>query len=172
MMSDATGIGTGGTSVLISVLDGDNSCLATSATSPAFYFYLDPATGNPSQCGTWGVSWDAANAQPPVRITAMIPGGETFSLPVPSSGSSFDWTVDVKQNTQFLLVGGDSRGFGTGGSTNLYNVQSGAIHVSTLPRPARQQLPRQAECMLPEVAGERSPVYLAEDPMPLEALRK
>ncbi|KAG8955198.1 hypothetical protein FRC04_009656 [Tulasnella sp. 424] len=126
IMSDATGVGTGGTSVLISVLDGDSSCLATSATKPQFYFYLDPATGQPNQCGTWGVSWDAGNTQGPVRMAALIPGGQSFSLPVPGSGNAFDWTVDMRQGTQFLLVAGDARGFGTGGSTDLYTVQGGS----------------------------------------------
>ncbi|KAG9016243.1 hypothetical protein FRB90_003635 [Tulasnella sp. 427] len=126
IMSDATGVGTGGTSVLIDVLDGDSSCLATSATKPLFYFYLDPATGQPNQCGSWGVSWDAGNTQGPVRMAALIPGGQTFSLPVPGSGDNFDWTVDMRQGTQFLLVAGDSRGFGTGGSTDLFTVQGGS----------------------------------------------
>ncbi|KAG8942333.1 hypothetical protein FRC00_011916, partial [Tulasnella sp. 408] len=126
IMSDATGVGTGGTSVLIDVLDGDSSCLATSATKPQFYFYLDPATGQPNQCGTWGISWDAGNTQGAVRMAALIPGGQSFSLPVPSSGNSFDWTVDMRQGTEFLLVAGDERGFGTGGSTDLYQVQGGS----------------------------------------------
>lgn len=124
MMSDATGVGTGGTSVLITVLDGDNSCLATSATRPLFYFFLDPLS-NPTQCGTWGISWDQ-NTQGPVRMTAMIPGGQSFALPVPASGSSFDWTVNARANTEMILVAGDSRGFGTGGSSNPFTVQGGS----------------------------------------------
>ncbi|KAG8907630.1 hypothetical protein FRB99_003092 [Tulasnella sp. 403] len=124
MMSDATGVGTGGTSQLITVLDGDTNCLPTSATHPLFYFYLDPPTGNPSQCGTWGISWDPI-AQSPVRITALLPGGQSFPLPVPVSGTSFNWQVNMRQGTQFLLTAGDSRGFGTGGSTNIFTVQGG-----------------------------------------------
>ena len=123
-MSDATGVGTGGTSVLITVLDGDSSCLATSATKPLFYFFLDK-TGNPSQCETWGVSWDT-NAQSPIHVIGMIPGGQSFRLPAPSSGTGFDWNVTPTSGTEFLLVAGDPRGFGTGGSTNLFTVQPGS----------------------------------------------
>lgn len=125
MMSDATGLGTGGTSELITVLDGDSSCLATSATNPDFYLYLTPNT-SPAQCSSVEVGWEASNAQGPVRITAMLPGGESFALPVPSSGSSFDWTVDMRQGTDYLVVAGDSRGFGTGGSSSLMTVGAGS----------------------------------------------
>ncbi|KAG8851398.1 hypothetical protein FRB96_009235 [Tulasnella sp. 330] len=125
MMSDATGIGTGGTSELITVLDGSADCLATSATTPDFYLYLDP-NSSPAQCSTVDVGWDATNSQGPVRITAMLPGGQSFALPVPNTGASFNWTVDMKQGTDYLIVAGDQRGFGTGGSSQLFTVGAGS----------------------------------------------
>ncbi|KAG8993388.1 hypothetical protein FRB94_013983 [Tulasnella sp. JGI-2019a] len=140
MMSDATGLGTGGTSELITVLDGSAECLATSATSPLFYLYLTP-TLNPPQCSSLDVGWEAANAQGPVRITAMIPGGESFALPVPSSGSSFQWTVDMRQGTDYLIVAGDSRGFGTGGSSDLTSVAAGSNGCINQSSPSSTQAP-------------------------------
>ncbi|KAG8870817.1 hypothetical protein FRB97_009332 [Tulasnella sp. 331] len=105
MMSDATGIGTGGTSELITVLDGSADCLATSATTPDFYLYLDP-NSSPAQCSTVDVGWDATNSQGPVRITAMLPGGSVTGVPGGQPAASTGGTSSGKKSNTGAIVGG------------------------------------------------------------------
>ena len=55
----------------------------------------------------------------------VIPGGESFSVPVPTNnltkvaneGLGFDWTPSVRTGTTVVLIGGDDRGPGSGGSS-------------------------------------------------------
>ena len=123
-MSDATGVGTGGTSVPITVLDGPTNCLATSAVAPQFYFYLDGPY--PTQCGTMPIAWDSTKTQGGVRITALVPGGESITIPAPQGSSNVNWTTNVREGTDFLIAMGDSRGFGVGGSSEMFTVRSGS----------------------------------------------
>lgn len=59
-----------------------------------------------------------------------IPGGQSFSVPegqlstVPEQGLGFNWSPSVRAGTTLLLLGGDNRGPGTGGS-NVYIVGQG-----------------------------------------------
>ncbi|KAG9100091.1 hypothetical protein FRC06_004548 [Ceratobasidium sp. 370] len=111
MMSDATGIGTGGTSAIIAVGGGTKSdCLPASASAPKFYLYLDPTT--PTQCGTMNVSW-SADAVPPVSVYTMVIGGQS----------------------------GDSRGPGTGGSSELLTVGPGSSACINANSPSSTQRP-------------------------------
>ena len=56
-----------------------------------------------------------------VNFYGVIPGGDSFSIPQgPLSTTSdtkigFNWTVDIASGTDFIIVGGDDRGIGTGG---------------------------------------------------------
>lgn len=59
----------------------------------------------------------------------MIPGGQSFSIPVNDvnangQGTGFTWTPSVRIGTQVLIVGGDSRGIGSAGS-NPFTIQLG-----------------------------------------------
>lgn len=58
-------------------------------------------------------------------MLGLIPGGESFQLPIPSTGSTYQWKVNVRAGTSVQLIAGDSRGKGTGGSTDLLVVQGG-----------------------------------------------
>ncbi|KAG8920379.1 hypothetical protein FRC02_000947 [Tulasnella sp. 418] len=141
MMSDATGIGTGGTSNLITVLDGPSDCLATSGTSPLFYIFIEPVDRNPAQCGSLQLGYAAENATNPVRLTAIVPGGESINIPIPSSGQPFNWQVPFPQGTQYMIMGGDARGIGTGGSSVMYTVQSGSNGCINQDSPSSTQAP-------------------------------
>jgi hypothetical protein len=123
-MSDANGVGTGGTSIPITVLNGPSDCLATSASSPQFYFYLDGPY--PTQCGTMPIQWDASRVQGTPRITAIVPGGQSFRIPASSSENQVNWTTNVRTGTDFLIAMGDDRGFGVGGSSEVFTVRSGS----------------------------------------------
>lgn len=60
----------------------------------------------------------------------VIPGGQSFSIPVDSSnlttvtnlGTGFSWQPNLRSGTTLILVAGDDRGNGTGGS--ILNVVS------------------------------------------------
>lgn len=124
MMGDSTGVGTGGTSVITDVApSSDTSCLATEPTTPLFFIFIDPA-GAPRQCSTMNIGWD--NPQGPVTLWGLIPGGESFGITVPDGASSVDWTPRVPEGVQMLLLAGDSRGRGTGGSTPVQAVLGGS----------------------------------------------
>jgi hypothetical protein len=61
----------------------------------------------------------------------VIPGGQSFQIPVPSQlttvdseGTGFNWTPSVRGGTTLIIAGGDNRGMGTGGSV-LNTVSAG-----------------------------------------------
>jgi hypothetical protein len=124
VMSDNAGTGSGGTSAVTNVASSnDKSCLPTTPSSPEFFLFTNPST--PQQCAPMEISYNQG-AQPPVDILGVIPAGETFEVAKGApSNSSFDWTADVKGGTQMMLVAGDTKGAGTGGSTDLLSVQDG-----------------------------------------------
>ncbi|QRW04965.1 SKG6 domain protein [Ceratobasidium sp. AG-Ba] len=139
MMSDATGIGTGGTSAIIAVGGGTKTdCLPSSASAPKFYLYLDPAT--PTQCGSMNVSW-SANAVPPVSVYTLVIGGQSGALAIPDGASSIEWTTNIRVNTTFMFVAGDSRGAGTGGSSELLTVGPGSSACINANSPSSTQRP-------------------------------
>jgi len=65
-----------------------------------------------------------------MSFQGVIPGGQSFSIPigpitqVANEGTGFDWTPSVRAGTTLIIVAGDGRGLGTGGS-GLYNVAAG-----------------------------------------------
>jgi len=136
VLSDATGAGTGGTTDILTVGpplqdgDGGSSCLATTTTRPEFYFYLSPAT--PTQCQNWQIAWP--NTIHGMSLWAVVPGEITFQVPLSGTADPqdarlecYNWTVDIQQGTQVLLVAGDNEkdGRGKGGSTDLVVVGQG-----------------------------------------------
>lgn len=93
-MSDATGIGTGGTSAIIAVGGGTKSdCLPASASSPKFYLFLDPPV--PTQCGVVNVGW-GPEAVAPVSVYTMVIGGQSGALSIPSGATSVQWTANIR----------------------------------------------------------------------------
>src|ERR1700722_340631 len=64
------------------------------------------------------------------QFLGVIPGGNSFTVPegtltnVTNEGTGFSWTPSVRGGTTFILIGGDNRGQGTGGSV-LYTVSQG-----------------------------------------------
>ena len=67
-----------------------------------------------------------------VQFYGVIPGGQCFPLSegtfstVSGYGYGFDCTVPVQAGTTVVLVGGDSRGIGTGGWAPMVIKQSGS----------------------------------------------
>ncbi|KAG8829478.1 hypothetical protein FRC18_009297 [Serendipita sp. 400] len=126
VVGDANGVGTGGTSVITDVARSSNtSCLSTSPTTPLFYFAL-PTNPNLVQCGSIDLSF-SGSTQGQVTVMGLIPGGQTFSVPVPSGATSVNWSpIRVAAGSNVMLVVGDGRGRGTGGSAYLMEVQGGS----------------------------------------------
>ena len=67
------------------------------------------------------------NVTLPVSLYGMIPGGTAFELPASQSLSdpSYDWTVNIAQGTDVLLLMADASSAQTGGSTPLLEVGQG-----------------------------------------------
>ncbi|KAF4583354.1 hypothetical protein EYR38_002104 [Pleurotus pulmonarius] len=134
-VSDAAGFGTGGTGIATNVLEDDGSELCfdpSTNVSPSFAFSIDPPN-QIVQCTPTRVWWDNTTVQGYVRCVLAAPtdpfkGGESFVIPegpitsVPSQGTGFSWTPSVRTGTSLVIVGGDNRGVGSGGS--LLNIVS------------------------------------------------
>jgi hypothetical protein len=72
------------------------------------------------------ISWPN-NVTLPVSLYGLIPGGTAFQLPIPQSSSdtSYDWTVNIAQGTDVILMMSDNSQVQTGGSTSLLEVGGG-----------------------------------------------
>ncbi|KAG9221626.1 hypothetical protein CCMSSC00406_0005539 [Pleurotus cornucopiae] len=124
-VNDAAGFGTGGTSVVTTVLandDGAGICFdPLTSVSPSFAFSANPPN-QIVQCTPTRLWWDNTTVQGTPSFLGVIPGGESFVIPegpitdVPSQGTGFSWTPPVRAGTTLVIVGGDDRGVGSGGS--------------------------------------------------------
>ena len=61
-----------------------------------------------------------------VTLAGVIPGGESFKIPVPSGASSIIWLPPVEPGTPMFILAGDSRGHATGGSSTSRIVANGS----------------------------------------------
>ncbi|PIL23514.1 hypothetical protein GSI_14826 [Ganoderma sinense ZZ0214-1] len=131
VVSDNTGFGTGGTSAAVTVLSGQDGCFnSTTSVEPKWFLHTDP-DGVLSSCATTRIWWNSADPQGTPNFQGVIPGGQSFSIPLGATstqtgtGVGFNWTPDVRIGTTFLLVGGDDRGLGVAGS-NVFTIQQGS----------------------------------------------
>ena len=147
-VSDALGFGTGGTSVPINVLNSsDSSCFnATKEASPSsFTFSIE---GEIAQCNNIRFSMDGPTQglvmtmsivprilTPPLfrnlQFQGVIPGGQSFQMDEAENpytfyskqGSlAFNWTVSIRGGSEFIIIGGDSVGIGSGGHSGILGV--------------------------------------------------
>ncbi|KAF9480178.1 hypothetical protein BDN70DRAFT_805702 [Pholiota conissans] len=133
VVSDATGFGSGGTSVAAQVTASNNAtCFdTTKSVSPLFVFSIVPLY-QIVQCVDTRIWWDPATVQGTPNFLGVIPGGQSFAIPegqitnVTEEGTGFTWKPAVRGGTTLILVGGDSRGNGTAGSS--LNVVSTGIN--------------------------------------------
>ena len=85
----------------------DSSCLNTQQVSPEFFLFLPDSI---NECASVDISW-GSEAQAPVDILGLIPGGQSFEIAnVTDSSTSFDWTADVRSGTDVVFVAGDKNG--------------------------------------------------------------
>ncbi|KAL0960026.1 hypothetical protein HGRIS_011674 [Hohenbuehelia grisea] len=131
VVSDGSGFGSGGTSVAATVLtSSDSSCFNSNQNvSPDFFLNIEPPN-QIVQCAATRIWWDPATVRSQPSFFGVIPGGQSFAVPnstlstVPNQGQGFNWTPSLRTGTTLILVGGDSRGAGTGGSV-LNTVSAG-----------------------------------------------
>ncbi|KAG2156797.1 uncharacterized protein EDB93DRAFT_1200684 [Suillus bovinus] len=131
VVSDSTGFGSGGTSVAASVMSSsDSSCFNISTTvMPYFPFNIYP-TNQVVQCNASRLWWDPTQVEGTPSFQGVIPGGQSFSIPegqitqVSNEGTGFNWIPSVREGTTLMIIAGDDRGLGTGGS-GTYTVAQG-----------------------------------------------
>ncbi|KAF8066477.1 hypothetical protein FPV67DRAFT_1417268 [Lyophyllum atratum] len=132
VVSDATGFNSGGTSTTIEVgPSADSACFDAGAKSPAAFFFNTAPTNQILQCTPTTSQWVSS-----VRFTStpdflgIILGGQSFTIPqsqitdVDSQGTGFSWTPSLRSTTDLIIVGGDSRGNGTGGRS-FFSIKPG-----------------------------------------------
>jgi len=61
-----------------------------------------------------------------ITLAGVIPGGQSFQIPVPSKASFVIWTPQIEPGTSIVILGGDSRGRTTGGSSAIQTVGQGS----------------------------------------------
>ncbi|KAG8691924.1 hypothetical protein FRC11_004853 [Ceratobasidium sp. 423] len=114
-MSDATGVGSGGTSGIITAGTGSSSCNTTDPGTD-FFYSLDSSL---QQCRPYTWSHYETAVQP-ITVTGLIPLGKTFVLNAPL-GNSYTWNANVASGTNIVFIVTDAQGR-QGGSSDLYTV--------------------------------------------------
>ncbi|KAK2462378.1 hypothetical protein APHAL10511_005684 [Amanita phalloides] len=124
VVSDSTGFGTGGTSVAAQVtMSGNSGCFnAAAEVAPLFVYNVFPRN-QIVQCQATRIWWDNTTVHGTPNFLGVIPGGQSFAIPeasltnIQSEGTGFSWNPSVRGGTTLIIVAGDNRGNGTGGST-------------------------------------------------------
>lgn len=138
VVSDSSGFASGGTSVAAQVTtSSDSSCFdaSKSVDRAPFVFSVEPPN-QLVQCQSTRLWWDKTLVQGNPTFLGVIPGGESFVVPegsitdVQAQGTGFSWTPAIRGGTTVLVVGGDNRGNGTGGSF-LATVSNGPDNIGT-----------------------------------------
>ncbi|KAF8336219.1 hypothetical protein F5887DRAFT_1063270 [Amanita rubescens] len=136
VVSDARGFGTGGTSVAMKVSNsGDSSCLSTH--SLPFYYFVG-SDNQFTQCEASRIWWVESTVQGTPSFDGIIPGGQSFVIPesgitqTSSEGTGFSWTPPIQAETTLIVVAGDDRGMGSGGSAIFsinYNIDTSCLNA-------------------------------------------
>ncbi|KAI0760160.1 hypothetical protein C8Q74DRAFT_205963 [Fomes fomentarius] len=130
VVSDESGFGSGGTSTAATVLSGQDGCFdSTNQVQPPWFFHTEPDKFL-TTCSESRIWWNDGDPQGTPQFQGVIPGGQSFEIPVGSIttqsglGVGFTWTPSVRIGTTLLLIAGDQRGLGSAGS-NSYTLQQG-----------------------------------------------
>ncbi|CED85174.1 hypothetical protein [Phaffia rhodozyma] len=122
VMSDSNGLATGGVSSIMTIQSTPQTESCTIRSEKAdFFFYLDPESGSVNQCDTLGIGW-TNNATNPVQLIGVIPNGNAFVLP--ATDLYWNWTVNIRSSTTYILTMLDAGPVGNGGSSNFLTVGS------------------------------------------------
>ncbi|KEP54458.1 putative HlyIII domain protein [Rhizoctonia solani 123E] len=97
------------------------------STCSAFSFVF---SSQPSQCQSLTIQWTGGTG--PYRLFLVPVGHVTpeirsiVSMEIPAGQSSTNLTLRFPENSHFVAIMSDSTGFGTGGTSSIYTVGSGA----------------------------------------------
>jgi len=78
-----------------------------------------------TQCSSVRLWWDNSSVQGIPTFQGLIPGGQSFDIPqgqittVDSQGTGFSWTPSVRAGSTVIVVAGDNRRRGNGGSASF-----------------------------------------------------
>ncbi|KAF8257135.1 hypothetical protein EI94DRAFT_1760487 [Lactarius quietus] len=116
VVSDSSGLGSGGVSSPVTVLP---------SSTRVVIIPLKPSTppGRITQCDSVRWWWLPGAVNGTVNFHGVIPGGNFFAIPEGSlttdntTGTGFEWTIDIAGGTNIIIVAGDDRGIGSGGSS-------------------------------------------------------
>jgi hypothetical protein len=138
MMSDANGIGTGGTADgNVVVQSQEISCLPERViTKPEFTLSVD--TPPSAQCGTTTMHYIAGteSVKSP-KLYAVIPRGDSFEVKIPANASNsvpFTFTSTFKEGYQVIFVPSANGKIGNGGSSTAFTMKAGT-DTCTFPVP-------------------------------------
>ncbi|KAI0029127.1 hypothetical protein K488DRAFT_14057, partial [Vararia minispora EC-137] len=128
VVSDSTGFGSGGTTTAVTVLNSDDTSCYNSqqSVSGSWVFSINP-TGSLTTCQSVRFYWQQSLVQGNVTFRGVIPGGESFQIPIGSTsmdtnGTGFSWTPDIRPQTTIVVVAGDDRGPVGGSSPYVVNT--------------------------------------------------
>ncbi|KAF8262165.1 hypothetical protein EI94DRAFT_1744263 [Lactarius quietus] len=138
VVTDSSGSGTGVVSTPVTVLESsDSSCYnPTQTIHPPWTFNAEITLGF-TQCDSVRWWWLPKAVNGTVNFYGVIPGGNLFSLPEGSlstdntTGTGFEWTIDIAGGTNVIILAGDDRGIGSGGSVG-YPAVSYSSNTSCL----------------------------------------
>ncbi|CDZ97131.1 hypothetical protein [Phaffia rhodozyma] len=137
MLQDRTdGASQGRVSQIVRTSDSDGAgtdCLADLPHYLDFVFSIEfeNGTSNPTQCATTTV-YDWNNATAPIGISGLIPGGESFNVPITDmTNQRADWTTAIPAGTNVMFIMSDGGPRGSGGSTGIYTVAAGSSSCFT-----------------------------------------
>jgi len=126
VLSDSTGFASGGTSVSVLVTESsDASCFDASKNVAPTWVYSIVPDGVIQQCVSTRIWWDNSTVKGAPKFRGVIPGGQSFEIPqnnitnVPEQGTGFSWVPPLRGGSTLLLVAGDDRGDGSGGSASV-----------------------------------------------------
>ncbi|KAF8269215.1 hypothetical protein EI94DRAFT_1829083 [Lactarius quietus] len=121
VVTDSSGSGTGVVSTPVTVLkSSDSSCYnPTQTIHPPWTFNVQLELGI-TQCDSVRWWWLPGAVNGTVQFYGIIPGGNFFALPETlttenTTGTGFEWTINIPGGTNILIIAGDDRGIGSGG---------------------------------------------------------
>ncbi|KAI0090344.1 hypothetical protein BDY19DRAFT_887690 [Irpex rosettiformis] len=128
-LSDTSGFGSGGATAAVTVLNStDSSCYdPNTGVQPGFYYSLVP--NSLQQCSPTRFWWDpspSAGVEGTPFFVGVIPGGQSLQVPqgtitqVADQGTGYSWSPFVRAGTTLVIVAGDNRGLGSGGSSTYF----------------------------------------------------
>ncbi|WWC87952.1 uncharacterized protein L201_002852 [Kwoniella dendrophila CBS 6074] len=127
MVSDADGLGTGGSSEIQTVQPAnDSSCLTWASSRSASLDFTFTVSGQAVQCQRgFELSWSGGLEYGPYNFTviAMDQSFNPYDVTLEKGVTSqSDWVLDIPYQSRFLIMMNSAQGYGRGGTSGIYSV--------------------------------------------------